>query len=140
MNPVKRLEISHLTVYNREEIKILDDVSFDVYGGEVLGIAGISGNGQKELLEAIAGLQITAQGSSIEFYERGKEDQPIQLVGKTPKKIRDAGVHLCICSGGSSWHGTGRFYGYDRKYASKSYGKGSSPITDMRTQEKWQKR
>ena len=43
MNPVKRLEISHLTVYTREEIKILDDVSFDVYGGEVLGLAGISG-------------------------------------------------------------------------------------------------
>ena len=96
VNPVKRLAVSHLTVYNREEIKILDDVSFDVYGGEILGIAGISGNGQKELLEAIAGLQITAQGSSIEFYERGKEDQPLQLVGKTPKKIRDAGVHLAF--------------------------------------------
>ncbi len=86
VNPVKRLEISHLTVYNREEIKILDDVSLDVYGGEALGIAGISGNGQKELLEAIAGLQITAQGSSIEFYEKAKKDQPIQLVGKTPKR------------------------------------------------------
>ena len=96
VNQVKRLAVSHLTVYNREEIKILDDVSFDVYGGEILGIAGISGNGQKELLEAIAGLQITAQGSSIEFYERGKEDQPLQLVGKTPKKIRDAGVHLAF--------------------------------------------
>ncbi len=65
-------------------------------GGEILGIAGISGNGQKELLEAIAGLQITGQGSSIEFYERGKENQPLQLVGKTPKKIRDAGVHLAF--------------------------------------------
>lgn len=96
VNPVKRLSVSHLTVYNREEIKVLDDVSFDVFGGEVLGIAGISGNGQKELLEAIAGLQITAQGSSIEFYEKGKEDQPLQLVGKTPKKIRDAGVHLAF--------------------------------------------
>ena len=96
VNPVKRLSVSHLTVYNREEIKVLDDVSFDVFGGEVLGIAGISGNGQKELLEAIAGLQITAQGSSIEFYEKGKEDQPLQLVGKTPKKNRDAGVHLAF--------------------------------------------
>ena len=109
VNPVKRLEISHLTVYNREEIKILDDVSFDVYGGEVLGIAGISGNGQKELLEAIAGLQITAQGSSIEFYERGKEDQPIQLVGSM---------------------------GMTGNMLLKSYGKGSSPITDMRTPRK----
>ena len=39
VNPVKRLSVSHLTVYNREEIKVLDDVSFDVFGGEVLGIA-----------------------------------------------------------------------------------------------------
>mgnify|MGYP007002627996 CR=1 FL=1 len=45
---------------------------------------------------SIAGLQITAQGSSIEFYEKGKEDQPLQLVGKTPKKNRDAGVHLAF--------------------------------------------
>ena len=44
---------------------VLDDVSFTVYGGEILGIAGISGSGQKELLEAIAGLQPTESGASI---------------------------------------------------------------------------
>ena len=43
----------------RRYVIAVDDVSFDVYGGEILGIAGISGNGQKELLEAIAGLQHT---------------------------------------------------------------------------------
>ncbi len=53
---VKRLSVSNLTVYNREGVKVLDDVSFDAYGGEILGIAGISGNGQKELLESVAGL------------------------------------------------------------------------------------
>lgn len=97
VNPVKRLSVSHLTVYNREDIKVLDDVSFDVYGGEILGIAGISGNGQKELLEAIAGLQITGQGSSIEFYERGKENQPLQLVGKHRRKsvMQVFTLHLC---------------------------------------------
>ena len=115
VNPVKRLSVSHLTVYNREEIKVLDDVSFDVFGGEILGIAGISGNGQKELLEAIAGLQITAQGSSIEFYEKGKEDQPLQLVGKTPKKNSGCRCASCICSRGSSWNGTCWFHGYDGK-------------------------
>ena len=91
VNPVKRLEISHLTVYNREEIKILDDVSFDVYGGEVLGIAGISGNGQKELLEAIAGLQVTEAGSIYYVEEDGSREQ---LIGKDPLKIADMGVSL----------------------------------------------
>ena len=136
VNPVKRLAVSHLTVYNREEIKILDDVSFDVYGGEILGIAGISGNGQKELLEAIAGLQITAQGSSIEFYERGKEDQPLQLVGKTPKKIRDAGVHLAFVPEDRLGMGLVGSMGMTGNMLLKSYGKGSSPITDMRTPRK----
>ena len=55
VNPVKRLDIEHLTVRSAEGITVLDDASFPVYGGEILGIAGISGNGQKELLEAIAG-------------------------------------------------------------------------------------
>ena len=56
-HPVRRLCIQHLSVNSPEGGRVLDDVSFDVYGGEILGIAGISGNGQKELLEAIAGLQ-----------------------------------------------------------------------------------
>lgn len=136
VNPVKRLSVSHLTVYNREEIKVLDDVSFDVFGGEVLGIAGISGNGQKELLEAIAGLQITAQGSSIEFYEKGKEDQPLQLVGKTPKKIRDAGVHLAFVPEDRLGMGLVGSMGMTGNMLLKSYGNGPSPITDMRAPKK----
>ena len=48
-----RLEVRHVTVLSDEGVKALDDVSFEAYGGEILGIAGISGSGQKELLEAI---------------------------------------------------------------------------------------
>lgn len=89
---VKRLEVRHLTVLNAEGRKALDDVSFTAYSGEILGIAGISGCGQKELLEAIAGLQKCEEGSSILFDSpQGIQEQ---LVGKTPKKIREYGVHL----------------------------------------------
>ena len=45
-DPTRRLAISHLSVRSPEGTNVLDDVSFDVYGGEILGIAGISGNGQ----------------------------------------------------------------------------------------------
>ena len=93
VNPVKRLDIAHLTVRSAEGITVLDDASFPVYGGEILGIAGISGNGQKELLEAIAGLQPTESGASIEFYAPDAA-APVQLVGKSPKAIREAGIHL----------------------------------------------
>ena len=51
------VRIEHLTCLNKYGIKALDDVTFTIRGGEILGIAGIAGAGQKELLEAIAGLQ-----------------------------------------------------------------------------------
>lgn len=91
VNPTLRLAIRNLSCVNSDGVKVLDDISFDVRGGEILGIAGISGCGQKELLEAVAGLQRTLPGSSVEYYPEG---EPIQLIGKTPKKIRDLGVSL----------------------------------------------
>ncbi len=64
-------------------------------GGEVLGIAGISGCGQKELLESIAGLQVTEPGSSIRYFPVGEEDgDGEELIGLTPKAITDMGVKL----------------------------------------------
>ena len=80
VDPVKRLELSHLTVRSADGITVLDDASFTVYGGEILGIAGISGNGQKELLEAIAGLQPAESGASIEDYAPDAA-APVQLGG-----------------------------------------------------------
>lgn len=92
-NPKKILEIKNLTCYNADGVKALDSVSFDAYTGEILGIAGISGCGQKELLESIAGLQLTTPESSILFYEQGKA-KPVSLIGKTPKQIKKMGVSL----------------------------------------------
>mgnify|MGYP004568091119 CR=1 FL=1 len=136
VNPVKRLELKNVTCKDINEVVTLDHADLTVYGGEILGIAGISGGGQKELLEAIAGLQITAQGSSIEFYEKGKEDQPLQLVGKTPKKIRDAGVHLAFVPEDRLGMGLVGSMGMTGNMLLKSYGNGPSPITDMRAPKK----
>lgn len=137
---VKRLLVSHLTVYSREGLKVLDDVSFEAYGGEILGIAGVSGNGQKELLEAIAGLQTAAQGSSILFYERGKEENPMQLVGKTPKKIRDAGVRLAFVPEDRLGMGLVGSMGMTGNMLLKTYEKGSSFFTDMKGPKKMAKK
>lgn len=57
------LSISNLTVPGEEGRKALDRLSMDVYPGEILGVAGIAGSGQKELCEAIAGLCKAAEGS-----------------------------------------------------------------------------
>ncbi len=92
VNPEPRLEVSHLTVHDEEGVKKLDDVSFTAYAGEILGIAGISGSGQKELLEAIAGLH-RAEGGSITSIEPGTGARE-ELVGKDPRDISDMGVAL----------------------------------------------
>ena len=93
-NPRKRLEVRHLSVRNEEGIEVLKDISFDAYGGEILGIAGVSGNGQKELLEAIAGLQPAQEGSSVQFYNKEEIDKPMEIIGKNPRVIRNAGIHM----------------------------------------------
>ena len=68
------LKVEDLTVLNQDNLKALDSVSFEAYGGEVLGIAGIAGSGQKELTEAIAGL-LQIDGGSLDYYdeENGQE-------------------------------------------------------------------
>ena len=88
-----RLSISHLTTYNQEHVKTLDDVSFDCYTGEILGIAGIGSTAQKALLEAISGLQPCEKGSSL-LYSNGEKTQ--QLIGMTPKKIKKIGIRLAF--------------------------------------------
>jgi len=88
----ERLIVAHLNVMNREGLKVLDDVSFTVNGGEILGIAGIAGSGQRELLETIAGLQPIQYGG-IQYIE--PETGMIEyLRDKTPMQIRELGVRL----------------------------------------------
>ena len=91
-DPKPRLTVSHLSVRDPAGVQVLKDVSFTVNSGEVLGIAGISGCGQKELLEAIAGLQSAEIGSSVQYLEDdGSADE---LLGLSPRKIREKGVAL----------------------------------------------
>lgn len=91
-NIKERLVIENLSVVKKDGSLALDNVEFTAYGGEILGIAGISGCGQKELLESIAGLQTTTKKSSILY--KPDELGPQQLVGKTPKEIRNLGIAL----------------------------------------------
>lgn len=91
VNVEPRIIVSGLSVKDIDGIYKLKDVSFTANSGEVLGIAGISGCGQKELLEAIAGLQPVESGS-IFYTQDGKET--VELLGKDPKEINELGVML----------------------------------------------
>ncbi len=91
VNPKPRIEVKNITVHSEDGVLKLDDVSFTANSGEVLGIAGISGCGQKELLEAIAGLQKVDSGS-ISYVEDDESRE--ELIGKDPLKIMEMGVSL----------------------------------------------
>ena len=87
-----RLEVKEITCVSREGVKLLDHVSFTARSGEILGIAGIAGSGQRELLESIAGLQKLNEGSIL--YHNPKTGATEELRDKTPVQIRDLGVRL----------------------------------------------
>ena len=88
-----RLVVNHLTAINHDGVKVLDDVSFAARSGEILGVAGIAGSGQKELLEAIAGLQKLNEGE-ITYFDPSKDNERVDLRSKTPVQIRELGVRL----------------------------------------------
>ncbi len=87
-----RLEVKDLNMINADGIKVLDNISFTARSGEILGIAGIAGSGQKELLETIAGLCHPTSGEII--YHNPKTGVAEDLKGKDPVAIRELGVRL----------------------------------------------
>ncbi len=91
-NAVDRLVVKGIDCINREGVKVLDNVSFTAKSGEILGIAGIAGSGQRELLEAIAGLQKLNSGEIL--YHNPKTGETDNLRDKTPLQIRELGVRL----------------------------------------------
>ena len=91
-NPEPRIVVDHLTFTDEDGIKRLDDVSFTANSGEVLGIAGISGCGQKELLESIAGLHPLTPGA-VTYIEPGT-GKKTDLAGLDPRRIFSMGVML----------------------------------------------
>ena len=92
VNTVERLVVKGLSGVNEEGLKVLDDVSFSAFGGEILGIAGIAGSGQRELLEAIAGIYSPEEGEIL--YNDPKDGAQVNLRKKTPLQIRELGVRL----------------------------------------------
>ena len=91
-NAEDRLVVKGLNCFNREGAQVLHDISFTAKSGEILGIAGIAGSGQRELLESIAGLQHLAGGEIL--YYNPKTGSIDNLRDKSPVQIRDLGVRL----------------------------------------------
>ncbi len=85
-NVRKVLEVKNLSVDRDDGSHALLDVSFAINAGEILGVAGVAGSGQKELCESIAGLMHIKSGNIL------YEDQ--NIVGKTPEEILNYGITM----------------------------------------------
>lgn len=131
----KRISVENLTVIGPEDVPVLKNVSFDAYSGEILGIAGISGCGQKELLEAIAGLQHPVEGSRIDYIEP-KSGTPESLIGKTPREIKELGITLSFVPEDRLGMGLVASMGMADNMMLKSYEKGKSIFVERNDPKK----
>ncbi len=80
----KTLSVEHINIVGDKGLPAIKDVSFDLFENEIFGIAGVSGNGQRELAEAITGIRPIESGSVI---ANGAD-----ITNKSPKHIYDTGV------------------------------------------------
>ena len=83
----EKLSVRNLTVKDSRGVTMVDDVSFDVRAGEIVGIAGVAGNGQSELMEAISGIRRAVSGTVM------LDGKPIDVTGiADPGELRDRGL------------------------------------------------
>ena len=131
VNPELRLEIRDVTVRNEDGLLKLDHISFDVFSGEILGIAGISGAGQKELLESIYGLQKMEEGSVI--FHPPQKNEEIDLRQLTPLQIRQLGVALSFVPEDRLGMGLVGSMGITDNMMLRSYRRGAAGFLDRKT-------
>ena len=91
-NKEDRIVVDDISYTDHEGVKLLNHVSFVARSGEILGVAGIAGSGQRELLESIAGLRKLSDGSIT--YNNPKTGKKDSLRDKTPVQIRELGIRL----------------------------------------------
>ena len=123
VNVTPRLVLDGLTVFDELGVKRLDNVSFTVNAGEVLGVAGVAGSGQRELLESIAGLYPIASGSVDLLRSRRRQNE--KSGGHGPHgHPQERHCHV-LCPGGPAGHGSGRLHGHDRQHDASLLAEGS---------------
>ena len=120
----KLLEIHRLSVLNGEGVQALRDVSFSLGEGEILGVAGVAGSGQKELCETIAGLQKVKEGAILYKKEN--------IVGKTPREIIKKGISMSFIPEDRLGMGLAASMGMVDNMLLKSYLNGRGPFVRRR--------
>ena len=118
------LKVVDLTVMRSDGSVGLDSVNFTIKSGEILGIAGIAGSGQKELCEAIAGLLEVKEGAILFKKEN--------IVGKTPYEIISLGISMSFVPEDRLGMGLVASMGITENMMLKSYYKGKGAFIDKK--------
>ncbi|MBE7010973.1 MAG: ABC transporter ATP-binding protein [Ruminococcaceae bacterium] len=118
------LEIHHLSVQNEEGVDTLRDVSFDLNHGEILGVAGLAGSGQKELCETIAGLLKPHKGAVLYKNEN--------IIGKTPAEIIKIGISMSFVPEDRLGMGLAASMSLADNLLLKSYKNGKGPFLERK--------
>ena len=129
VDPEKRIDVQHLTVRNHEGVYALQDVSFTANSGEILGVAGISGSGQKELLESIAGLQRIESGK---IYYTPKDGKTVALDTMRARQIYALNIHLSFVPEDRLGMGLVGTMDITDNMMLRSYKNGNGPLTDRK--------
>ncbi|MDY5626951.1 MAG: ABC transporter ATP-binding protein [Clostridia bacterium] len=122
------LEIHHLTTENDEGVKTLKDVSFSLNKGEILGVAGVAGSGQKELCETIAGLMKVKKGAILYKKEN--------IIGKSPEEIIKMGISMSFIPEDRLGMGLVASMGMADNLLLKRYKNGKTPFVEKKEARK----
>ena len=118
------LEIRDLTINKDDGSRAIDDVSFYIRGGEILGVAGIAGCGQKELCEAIAGLRPIKSGK---IMHRGES-----IIGLPAKAIIEKGIAMSFIPEDRLGMGLAPSFSITDNMMLKNYGETKGPFVDRK--------
>ena len=118
------LELRDVSVRSDEGAVAIDGVNFYIRGGEILGVAGIAGCGQKELCEAIAGLRPIEKGQMIHKGEN--------IVGLSPRAILEKGISMSFIPEDRLGMGLAPSLSITDNMLLKKYGEGKGPFVDRK--------
>ena len=124
IDPKPLLNVYHLSVDKPDGTVALEDVTFDIYSGEILGVAGVAGSGQKELCETIAGLNGIRSGAVLYNKEN--------IIGKTAKEIIELGISMSFVPEDRLGMGLASSMGMTGNMMLKSYSKSKGPFIDKK--------
>lgn len=127
-NKTSVLECKDITIEKSDGTKGIDGISFDIRSGEILGIAGVAGSGQKELCEGIAGLLKVQEGEVLYHGEN--------IVGKTPLEIINFGISMSFVPEDRLGMGLVAGMGMVDNMLLKSYKSGKGPFVSRKPARK----